>query len=96
MSLQLNAREHRAHAADHDAALYQSRAQWDGVTLTGVTDAAAINQVVTGTAPTTASVTTAAPIAFITYNAPTTSTHRRRTPVLPAAQTAAVPVRSAM
>ena len=44
------------------------------VTLPGVTDATAINQIVTGTAPTTASVTTAAPIAFITYNTPSTST----------------------
>jgi hypothetical protein len=44
------------------------------VNLTGVTDAAAINQIVTGTAPTTASVTTAAPIAFVTYNTPSTST----------------------
>jgi len=37
------------------------------VSLTGVTNAAAVNQVVTGAAPTTASVTTAAPIAFVTY-----------------------------
>jgi hypothetical protein len=43
------------------------------VNLTGVTDATAVNQVVTGTAPTTASVTTAAPIAFVTYNAPSAS-----------------------
>jgi hypothetical protein len=44
------------------------------VNLTGVTNAAAINQIVTGTAPTTASVTTAPPIAFVTYNTPSTST----------------------
>jgi hypothetical protein len=44
------------------------------VNLTGVTDATAINQIVTGTAPTTASVTIAAPIAFVTYNTPVTST----------------------
>lgn len=44
------------------------------VNLTGVTHAAAINQIVPGTAPTTASVTTAAPIAFVTYNTPSTST----------------------
>jgi trimeric autotransporter adhesin len=44
------------------------------VNLSGVTDATAINQIVTGTAPTTASVTTAAPIAFVTYNTPGTST----------------------
>jgi hypothetical protein len=49
------------------------------VNLTGVTNATAVNQVVTGAAPTTASVTTAAPIAFITYNAP-------NTPTIPAAQ----------
>ncbi len=44
------------------------------VNLTGVTDATAINQIVTGTAPTTASVTVAAPIAFVTYNTPGAST----------------------
>ncbi len=44
------------------------------VNLTGVTGANAINQVVIGTAPTTASVTTAAPIAFVTYNTPGAST----------------------
>jgi hypothetical protein len=44
------------------------------VILAGVTDATAINQIVTGTAPTTASVTNAAPVAFITYNTPGTST----------------------
>jgi hypothetical protein len=37
------------------------------VNLTGVLNAAAINQIATGTAPTTASVTTAAQIAFVTY-----------------------------
>jgi hypothetical protein len=50
------------------------------VNLTGVTDAIAVNQVVTGTAPTTASTTstgtpvTPAPIAFVTYTTPSTST----------------------
>jgi len=44
------------------------------VNLTGVTDATTVNQIVTGEAPTTASVTTAAPIAFITYNTPSTAT----------------------
>jgi len=44
------------------------------VNLTGVTDATAINQIVTGAAPTTASVTTASPIAFVTYNTPSTAT----------------------
>ena len=44
------------------------------VNLTGVTNATAVNQVVTGAAPTTASTTTAAPIAFITYTTPSTST----------------------
>ncbi len=43
------------------------------VNLTGVTNATVINQIVTGEAPTTASVTTAAPIAFITFNTPSTS-----------------------
>jgi hypothetical protein len=37
------------------------------VNLTNVLNAATINQVVTGQAPTTASTTTAAPIAFVTY-----------------------------
>ncbi len=43
------------------------------VNLGGVTNATAINQVIAGTAPTTASVTTAAPIAFITYATPSTT-----------------------
>jgi trimeric autotransporter adhesin len=43
------------------------------VGLSKVTNATAINQIVTGEAPTTASVTTAAPIAFITYNTPSSS-----------------------
>lgn len=43
------------------------------VGLSNVTNATAINQIVTGQAPTTASVTTAAPIAFITYNTPSSS-----------------------
>lgn len=42
--------------------------------LIGVTNATAVNQIVTGTAPTTASVTTAAPVAFVTYNTSVTST----------------------
>jgi len=37
------------------------------LSLTAVTNAAIVNQVVTGVAPSTASVTTAAPIAFVTY-----------------------------
>jgi len=48
--------------------------------LTGVTNATAINQIVTGQAPTTASVTTAAPIAFITYNTPSGSTTAAKLP----------------
>ena len=48
--------------------------------LTGVTNATAVNQVVTGTAPTTASVTTAAPIAFVTYTRPSTSTAAAQLP----------------
>jgi len=44
------------------------------VNLTGVTDASAVNQVVTGAAPTSTSTTTAAPIAFVTYSTPSTST----------------------
>ncbi|MGO9324989.1 MAG: hypothetical protein ACLP07_10545 [Terracidiphilus sp.] len=44
------------------------------VNLTGVTNATAVNQVVTGTAPTTASATSAAPIAFVTYNTAGAST----------------------
>jgi hypothetical protein len=50
------------------------------VNLTGVTNATAINQVVTGTAPTTASVTNAVPIAFVTYNTPGTSTTAAKLP----------------
>ncbi len=50
------------------------------VNLTGVTDATAVNQVVAGTAPTTASVTTAAPIAFVTYSTPSTSTTAAQLP----------------
>ena len=45
-----------------------TNATLDGiVSLSGVSNASIVNQVVTGTAPTTASVTTAAPIAFVTY-----------------------------
>ncbi|MGO8934679.1 MAG: hypothetical protein ACLQDA_13300 [Terracidiphilus sp.] len=50
------------------------------VNLAGVTGATAINQVVTGTAPTTASVTTAAPIAFVTYSTPSASTTASQLP----------------
>jgi len=50
------------------------------VNLTGVTNATSVNQVVTGAAPTTASVTTAAPIAFITYNTPSTATAAAQLP----------------
>jgi hypothetical protein len=39
-----------------------------------------VNQVVTGAAPTTASITTAAPIAFITYNTPSNSTAAAQLP----------------
>jgi trimeric autotransporter adhesin len=42
--------------------------------LTGVTNATAVNQIVTGSAPATTSVTTAAPIAFVMYNTPSTAT----------------------
>jgi trimeric autotransporter adhesin len=44
------------------------------VNLTGVTNATAVNQIVAGEGPTTASVNTAAPIAFVTYNTPANST----------------------
>jgi trimeric autotransporter adhesin len=50
------------------------------VNLTGVTNATAVNQVVTGAAPTTASVSTAAPIAFVTYATPSASTSTSCTP----------------
>jgi hypothetical protein len=50
------------------------------VNLAGVTNATAVNQIVTGTAPTTASVTTAAPIAFVTYSTPGTSTTAAQLP----------------
>ena len=50
------------------------------VNLTGVANATAVNQVVTGTAPTTASATNAAPIAFVTYNTPGTSTTAAQLP----------------
>jgi len=50
------------------------------VHLTGVSNATAVNQVVTGTAPTTASVTTAAPIAFVTFNTPGASTAAAQLP----------------
>jgi hypothetical protein len=44
------------------------------VNLTGVTNATAIDQIITGAAPTTASVTNAVPVAFVTYDTPSTST----------------------
>ncbi len=44
------------------------------VNLTGVTNATAVNQIVTGAAPANASVTTAVPVAFVTYSTPSTST----------------------
>jgi hypothetical protein len=50
------------------------------VNLGAVTNATAINQVVVGTAPTTASVTTATPIAFITYTTPSTATTSAKLP----------------
>jgi hypothetical protein len=50
------------------------------VNLTNVMNAAAINQVVTGSAPTTASVTTAAPIAFVTYTPAAGSTTAAQLP----------------
>jgi trimeric autotransporter adhesin len=50
------------------------------VNLTGVTNVAAINQVVTGTAPSTASVTTTAPIAFVTYSPQAGSTTAAQLP----------------
>ncbi len=50
------------------------------VNLTGVTNATAVNQVVAGTAPTTASATSAAPIAFVTYNTPGASTTAAQLP----------------
>ena len=50
------------------------------VNLSQVTDAAAVNQIVTGEAPATASVTTAAPIVFITYNTPSTATTAAQLP----------------
>jgi len=50
------------------------------LTLAGVTNATAVNQVVTGAAPTTASITTAAPIAFVTYSTPSTATTAAQLP----------------
>jgi len=50
------------------------------VNLSGVTDATAVDQIVTGSAPTTASTTTAAPIAFVTYNTPPTTTTAAQLP----------------
>ena len=50
------------------------------VNLAGVTNATAVNQVVTGTAPTTASATNAAPIAFLTYSTPGTSSTAAQLP----------------
>jgi hypothetical protein len=50
------------------------------VNLSSVTTAATVNQVVTGTAPSTASISTAAPIAFVTYDAQTGSTTAAQLP----------------
>ncbi|MGB0053440.1 MAG: hypothetical protein WBQ02_14435, partial [Terracidiphilus sp.] len=50
------------------------------VNLTGVTNATSVNQVLPGNAPTTASTSTAAPIAFVTYNTPSTSTTAAQLP----------------
>jgi trimeric autotransporter adhesin len=50
------------------------------VNLTGITNATAVNQVVPGTAPTTASATNAAPIAFVTYNTSGASTTAAQLP----------------
>lgn len=50
------------------------------VFFTNVTNATAVNQVVTGTAPSTASVTTAAPIAFVTYSPQAGSTAATQLP----------------
>ncbi len=50
------------------------------VNLTGVTNATAVNQVFTGTAPTTASATNATPIAFVTYNTSGASTTAAQLP----------------
>jgi trimeric autotransporter adhesin len=61
-------------------ALSTSPALNGSVKLSSVTSAAAVNQIVTGEAPTTASVTTAAPIAFVTYNALPTSTAAAQLP----------------
>ncbi len=55
-------------------ALSTSPALNGSVGLAGITNATAIDQIVTGEAPTTASITTAAPIAFVTYNAPAGTT----------------------
>ena len=50
------------------------------VNLSSVTNATAVNQIVTGTAPTTDSTTTAAPIAFVTYSTPSTATTAAQLP----------------
>ena len=50
------------------------------VNLTGVTNATSVNQVLPGNAPTTASTSTAAPIAFVTYKTPSTSTTAAQLP----------------
>lgn len=50
------------------------------VNLTGVTNATSVNQVLPGNAPTTASTSSAAPIAFVTYNTPSTSTTAAQLP----------------
>ena len=50
------------------------------VNFAGVTNATSVNQVLPGNAPTTASTSTAAPIAFVTYNTPSTSTTAAQLP----------------
>ena len=61
------------------AALHAPRAERNRQSYPGH-HASAVNQVVTGTAPTTTAATTAAPIAFVTYNAPATSTTAAQLP----------------
>jgi trimeric autotransporter adhesin len=61
-------------------ALSTSPATLGSVNLTGVTTATAVNQIVTGSAPASTAVTTAAPIAFVTYTAASTSTTAAQLP----------------
>ncbi len=64
------------------AALSTNPMQNGFVTLNAGTNVSvtAVNQVVTGAAPTTTSVTTAAPIAFVTYSTPSNSTATAQLP----------------